>query len=79
MSLKINLKRTPKQVSVLLAKVYDMYTPLLQAPIFTNAELAFKNLDKDGSGFISQDELKTLSTRLSKFELDALMAKVYTL
>ena len=42
--------------------------------MLTNAELAFKSLDKDGSGFISQDE--TLSAKLSKLELDALMNKV---
>ena len=44
--------------------------------MLTNAELAFKSLDKDGSGFISQDELRTLSAKLSKLELDALMNKV---
>ena len=42
----------------------------------TNAELAFKSLDKDKSGFISQDELKKLSEKFSRLELDALMTKV---
>lgn len=43
----------------------------------TRAELAFKALDKDNSGYITNKEMKNLSSKLSATELDALMKKVY--
>lgn len=42
----------------------------------TRAELAFKALDKDGSGYITSKELKKLSTKLSTSELKGLMKKL---
>ena len=42
----------------------------------TRAELAFKALDKDNSGYITNREMKNLSSKLSSAELDALMKKV---
>ena len=42
----------------------------------TRAELAFKALDKDNSGYITNKEMKNLSSKLSATELDALMKKV---
>ena len=42
----------------------------------TRAELAFKALDKDNSGYITNREMKNLSSKLSATELDALMRKV---
>ena len=42
----------------------------------TRAELAFKALDKDNSGYITNKEMKNLSSKLSAAELDALMKKV---
>ena len=41
----------------------------------TRAELAFKALDKDNSGYITNKEMKNLSSKLSAAELDALMKK----
>ena len=41
-----------------------------------SAEQVFKALDKDGSGFISPDELKAFRMKLSRAEVDALMCKV---
>ena len=42
----------------------------------TRAELAFKALDKDKSGYITYKEMKNLSSKLTSAELDALMKKV---
>ena len=42
----------------------------------TRAELAFKALDKDNSGYITNKEMKNLSSKLSATELNALMNKV---
>ena len=42
----------------------------------TRAELAFKALDKDNSGYITNREMKNLSSKLTSSELDALMKKV---
>ena len=45
----------------------------------TRAELAFKALDVDGSGFITGRELRKLSSKLSSPELAAIMKKVVLL
>jgi len=42
----------------------------------TRAELAFKALDKDGSGYITEKEMRKLSSKLSSTELDAIMKKL---
>ena len=42
----------------------------------TRAELAFRALDKDNSGYITGKEMKNLSSKLSPSELSALMKKV---
>ena len=42
----------------------------------TRAELAFKALDKDGSGYITEKEMRKLSSKLSATELEAIMKKV---
>merc|ERR1719300_2161004 len=42
----------------------------------TRAELAFKALDKDKSGYITYKEMKNLSSKLTSAELDALMKKL---
>ena len=49
---------------------------ILQTEMTTRAELAFKALDKDNSGYITNKEMKNLSSKLSAAELDALMKKV---
>ena len=49
---------------------------LLKTEMTTRAELAFKALDKDNSGYITNREMKNLSSKLSATELDALMRKV---
>ena len=51
----------------------------LKTEMTTRAELAFKALDKDNSGFITNREMKNLSSKLSATELDALMRKVMVL
>ena len=45
----------------------------------TRAELAFRALDKDNSGYITGKEMKNLSSKLSPSELSALMKKVFVL
>ena len=45
----------------------------------TRAELAFRALDKDNSGYITGKEMKNLSSKLSPSELSALMKKVINL
>ena len=49
---------------------------IFQTEMTTRAELAFKALDKDNSGYITNKEMKNLSSKLSAAELDALMKKV---
>lgn len=44
--------------------------------MMTHAELAFRALDKDNSGFITEKELKYLSNKLTNAELHALVKKV---
>ena len=48
----------------------------MKTEMTTRAELAFKALDKDNSGYITNKEMKNLSSKLSATELDALMKKV---
>ena len=52
---------------------------MLKTEMTTRAELAFKALDKDNSGYITNREMKNLSSKLSATELDALMRKVMVL
>ena len=47
-----------------------------QTEMTTRAELAFRALDKDNSGYITGKEMKNLSSKLSPSELNALMKKV---
>ena len=42
----------------------------------SKAELAFRALDKDNSGFVTEKEFKNLSSKLGKEETTALMRKV---
>ena len=49
---------------------------IFKTEMTTRAELAFKALDKDNSGYITNKEMKNLSSKLSAAELDALMKKV---
>ena len=50
-----------------------------QTEMTTRAELAFRALDKDNSGYITGKEMKNLSSKLSPSELSALMKKVINL
>jgi len=56
----------------MLGEIFNIF----KTEMTTRAELAFKALDKDNSGYITNKEMKNLSSKLSAAELDALMKKV---
>ena len=59
----------------------EMYAflTLQKPPHETQMRQLFKALDKDNSGYITNREMKNLSSKLSATELDALMRKVMVL
>ena len=63
------------EVSICNNKTWWKRFLLFQTEMTTRAELAFKALDKDGSGYITEKEMRKLSSKLSSTELDAIMKK----